>query len=288
MMEREIIVAKEAGFCAGVKRAVQLANDSLEKESGKLLCSLGPLIHNPSVIEALEKKGMKVLSSSLDENAINELPENVKLLVRAHGVSKEQYELLRSHDLDILDGTCPHVIAIRRIIERAAEAGEPVVILGDKGHAEVTGLMSFAKEGTVVSNVHEAADLKFNKPFTVVCQSTLDSSTFEAVRSEILKNYPNAKIHNTRCQATEKRQKEALLLCLACDAMVVIGGIGSANSNRLAEICKSSGKATFFVTDPANWEPDELKPYRKIGVTAGASTPQSDIDLIIGKLKDLI
>ena len=288
MMEREIIVAKEAGFCAGVKRAVQLANDSLEKEPGKKLCSLGPLIHNPSVIEALGKKGMKVLSSSLDENAIKELPENAKLLVRAHGVSKEQYELLRSHDLDILDGTCPHVIAIRRIIERAAKAGEPVVILGDKGHAEVTGLMSFAKEGTVVSNVKEASELKFDKPFTVVCQSTLDSSTFEAVKSEILKNYPDAKIHNTRCLATEKRQKEALSLCDACDAMVVIGGIGSANSNRLAEICRSSGKATFFVTDPANWEPGELKPYRKIGVTAGASTPQSDIDLIIGKLKDLI
>ncbi|MBQ7555795.1 4-hydroxy-3-methylbut-2-enyl diphosphate reductase [bacterium] len=287
-MEREIIVAKEAGFCAGVRRAVQLANDTLEKEPNKALCSLGPLIHNPSVIEALAKKGMSVLSSSLDEKAISELPNNAKLLVRAHGVSKEQYELLRGHKLDILDGTCPHVIAIRRIIERAANDNEPIVILGDKGHAEVTGLMSFAKEGTVVSSVEEAASLNFDKPFTVVCQSTLDSSTFEAVVKEIQKNYPSAKIHNTRCQATEKRQKEALSLCDACDAMVVIGGIGSANSNRLAEICKSSGKATFFVTDPANWEPDELKPYRRIGVTAGASTPQSDIDLIIGKLKDLI
>ena len=287
-MEREIIVAREAGFCAGVKRAVQLANDTLEKEPNKALCSLGPLIHNPSVIEALAKKGMSVLSSSLDEKAISELPNNAKLLVRAHGVSKEQYELLRDHKLDILDGTCPHVIAIRRIIERAANDNEPVVILGDKGHAEVTGLMSFAKEGTVVSSVEEAASLNFDKPFTVVCQSTLDSSTFEAVVKEIQKNYPSAKIHNTRCQATEKLQKEALSLCDACDAMVVIGGIGSANSNRLAEICKSSGKATFFVTDPANWEPDELKPYRRIGVTAGASTPQSDIDLIIGKLKDLI
>lgn len=287
-MEREIIVAKEAGFCAGVKRAVQLANDTLEKEPNKALCSLGPLIHNPSVIEALAKKGMSVLSSSLDEKTISELPNNAKLLVRAHGVSKEQYELLRDHKLDILDGTCPHVIAIRRIIERAANDSEPVVILGDKGHAEVTGLMSFAKEGTVVSSVEEAASLNFDKPFTVVCQSTLDSSTFEAVVKEIQKNYPSAKIHNTRCQATEKRQKEALSLCDACDAMVVIGGIGSANSNRLAEICKSSGKATFFVTDPANWEPYELKPYRRIGVTAGASTPQSDIDLILGKLKGLI
>ncbi|MBR5624071.1 4-hydroxy-3-methylbut-2-enyl diphosphate reductase [bacterium] len=287
-MKREIIVAREAGFCAGVRRAVQLANDSLEKESAKKLFSLGPLIHNPSVIEELEAKGMSVLSSSLDTKAVKELPGNAKLLVRAHGVSKEQYELLKSNGLDILDGTCPHVIAIRRMIERAAEEGEPVVILGDKGHAEVTGLMSFAKEGTVVSSVEEAADLKFDKPFTVVCQSTLDSSTFEAVKSEILKKYPFAKIRNTRCQATEKRQKEALSLCGVCDAMIVIGGIGSANSNRLAEICKSSGKATFFVTDPANWEPAELKPYRKIGVTAGASTPQSDIDLIIGKLKDLI
>lgn len=287
-MEREIIVAKEAGFCAGVKRAVQLANDTLEKEPNKALCSLGPLIHNPSVIEALAKKGMSVLSSSLDEKTISELPNNAKLLVRAHGVSKEQYELLRDHNLDILDGTCPHVIAIRRIIERAANDNEPVVILGDKGHAEVTGLMSFAREGTVVSSVEEAASLNFDKPFTVVCQSTLDSSTFEAVVKEIQKNYPSAKIHNTRCQATEKRQKEALSLCDACDAMVVIGGIGSANSNRLAEICKSSGKATFFVTDPANWKPEELKPYRRIGVTAGASTPQSDIDLILGKLKGLI
>jgi len=287
-MEREIIVAKEAGFCAGVKRAVQLANDTLEKEPNKALCSLGPLIHNPSVIEALAKKGMSVLSSSLDEKTISELPNNAKLLVRAHGVSKEQYELLRDHKLDILDGTCPHVIAIRRIIERAANDNEPVVILGDKGHAEVTGLMSFAKEGTVVSSVEEAASLNFDKPFTVVCQSTLDSSTFEAVVKEIQKNYPSAKIHNTRCQATENRQKEALSLCDACDAMVVIGGIGSANSNRLAEICKSSGKATFFVTDPANWKPEELKPYRRIGVTAGASTPQSDIDLILGKLKGLI
>ena len=287
-MKREIVVAKEAGFCAGVRRAVQLANDSLEKESAKKLFSLGPLIHNPSVIEELEAKGMSVLSSSLDTEAVKELPKNAKLLVRAHGVSKEQYELLRSHDLDILDGTCPHVIAIRRIIERAAEEGEPVVILGDKGHAEVTGLLSFAKEGTVVSSVEEAADLKFDKPFTVVCQSTLDSSTFEAVKSEILKKYPFAKIRNTRCQATENRQKEALSLCDACDAMVVIGGKGSANSNRLAEICKSSGKATFFVTDPANWEPAELKPYRKIGVTAGASTPQSDIDLILSKLENLI
>lgn len=287
-MKREIIVAREAGFCAGVRRAVQLANDSLEKESAKKLFSLGPLIHNPSVIEELEAKGMSVLSSSLDTKAVKELPGNAKLLVRAHGVSKEQYELLKSNGLDILDGTCPHVIAIRRMIERAAEEGEPVVILGDKGHAEVTGLMSFAKEGTVVSSVEEAADLKFDRPFTVVCQSTLDSSTFEAVKSEILKKYPFAKIRNTRCQATEKRQKEALSLCGVCDAMIVIGGIGSANSNRLAEICKSSGKATFFVTDPANWEPAELKPYRKIGVTAGASTPQSDIDLIIGKLKDLI
>ena len=288
MMEREIIVAKEAGFCAGVKRAVQLANDSLEKEPGKALCSLGPLIHNPSVIEALGKKGMSVLSSSLGEEEIATLPKNAKLLVRAHGVPKEQYALLNDHALDILDGTCPHVIAIRRIIERAAEEGEPVVILGDKGHAEVTGLMSFAKEGTVVSSVPEVASLNFTKPFTVVCQSTLDNSTFEAVTKAILEKFPFVKIHNTRCQATEKRQKEALSLCEICDAMVVIGGIGSANSNRLAEICRGSGKATFFVTDPANWEPKELAPFRRIGVTAGASTPQSDIDLILAKLKSLI
>lgn len=285
---REIIVAKEAGFCAGVKRAVQLANDSLEKEPQKALCSLGPLIHNPSVIEALGKKGMSVLSSSLGEEEISKLPQNAKLLVRAHGVSKEQYALLIKHELDILDGTCPHVIAIRKIIERASDEGEPVVILGDKGHAEVTGLMSFAKEGTVVSSVEEVASLNFAKSFTVVCQSTLDSSTFEAVTKAILKKYPSAKIRNTRCQATEKRQMEALSLCEICDAMVVIGGLGSANSNRLAEICRSSGKETFFVTDPAGWEPKELSGFLKVGVTAGASTPQSDIDLILEKLRALV
>lgn len=287
-MEREIIVAKEAGFCAGVRRAVQLASDCLGNEPCKALCSLGPLIHNPSVIEELGRKGMRVLDPSLDEEAISKLPNNAKLLIRAHGVKKEQYDVLKKHALDILDGTCPHVIAIRKIIERAAKEGEPVVILGDKGHAEVTGLMSFAKEGIVVSSVTEVASLNLTKPFTVVCQSTLDSSTFESVTKEILRKYPFAKIFNTRCQATEKRQKEALSLCENCDAMVVIGGIGSANSNRLAEICRGSGKATFFVTDPPNWEPKELGPYRRIGVTAGASTPQSDIDLILSKLKSLI
>ncbi|MBR5901693.1 4-hydroxy-3-methylbut-2-enyl diphosphate reductase [bacterium] len=287
-MKREIIVAREAGFCAGVRRAVQLANDSLEKESGKKLFSLGPLIHNPSVIEELEAKGMSVLGPAAEEKELSGLPSNARLLIRAHGVTREQYDLLQKNGIDILDGTCPHVIAIRKIIERAASEGEPVVILGDKGHAEVTGLLSFAKDGTVVSSVEEAAALKFEKPFTVVCQSTLDSATFEAVKNEILKRFPFAKIRNTRCQATEKRQTEALALCGVCDAMIVIGGLGSANSNRLAEICKSSGKETFFVTDPKNWEPDDLRPYSKIGVTAGASTPQSDIDLILGKLRALV
>jgi 4-hydroxy-3-methylbut-2-enyl diphosphate reductase len=285
-MERKVIVAREAGFCRGVRRAVTLSEETLEKEKGRLLYSLGPLIHNPSVIGKLSDKGMRLLDSEFTDGELQALPKDSIILIRAHGIGKERRAALNACGREILDGTCPHVIAIQRIIEKAAADGDAVVILGDKGHAEVTGLLSYAKEGVVISSKEEVKELAPKGKLTVVSQSTLDSSTFEEVKAEILKRFPEAKIHNTRCDATEKRQREALELCSECEAMVVIGGKNSANSNRLAKIC-AEARPTFFVTDPENWDASELSNYQSIGVTAGASTPQSDIDLIVEKLRKL-
>lgn len=286
MSERQIVVAAQAGFCRGVKRAVGMALEAL-RNPGCALCSLGPLIHNPSVIADLEGRGLKVLPAVPSPEELAALAPDTALLIRAHGITARQRRELEAGGHPLLDGTCPHVIAIQRIVERAAAQGRQVLILGDRGHAEVMGLLSFAPEGEIISTPEEAEAFASDRPLSVVCQSTLDSAAFKAISGIILRKHPAAEIHNTRCDATEKRQDEAQALCGSCDAMVVIGGQNSANSNRLAEICRRSGRPTFFVTEPASFDPAPLGAFLRIGVTAGASTPQSDIDLVVARLESL-
>lgn len=284
-MKREIKLAKEAGFCRGVRRAVDLAEVALKEKTP--IYSLGPLIHNPSVISDLQKKGMKVLAPAPSIKDLEELPKASRLLIRAHGVSKELRERLEKSSLNLIDGTCPHVIGIQRKVAKAAAEGRQVIILGDKGHAEVLGLLGFTKEGVALSTVEEAQNFISARPLTVVSQSTLDKETFESVTKILRQRFPEAEIYDTRCDATEKRQSEAITLCAECEAMVVIGGLNSANSNRLAKLCFQSGKPTFFVTDLENFDPAPLSKFSKIGLTAGASTPQSDIERVLHALQTL-
>jgi (E)-4-hydroxy-3-methyl-but-2-enyl pyrophosphate reductase len=281
----KILLAEHAGFCWGVKRVVNLSWDLTAKESRPIF-SYGPLIHNNAVIEKLVEKGITVMPTDDLGARLDALPDAAIVIIRAHGVPPNELNRFAERDIETVDGTCPHVIQIQKKVDQAFKAGRFVIIIGDKGHAEVTGLLGYCPErGCVVSSVADLDSCTDDMPITVVCQSTLDEETFAAVTAEITKRFSAVEIEDTRCNATTQRQNETISLCTKADVMVVIGGRNSANTNRLAQICRNQGKKTIHVETAEELDPSEFKHISSVGVTAGASTPDWIINQIVETLK---
>lgn len=281
---REIFLAKSSGFCFGVQRAVEtaLTNNNLEKK----IYTLGPLIHNNDVVNKLKEEN--VFSINLDDT--DNLTENETIIIRSHGIPKDTFKLLEEKNLHIIDATCPYVTNIHKKVEKYYNLGYGIIIVGDKDHPEVIGINGWCNNTGIItkdgSELIEKSDLPEN--VCLVSQTTEKQSNFQKVLAVVKSNCKEVIAFNTICSATETRQKSADELSKNVDVMIVIGGKHSSNTNKLYEICKNNCKNTFLVENSREI-PDNIinsKKYKKIGITAGASTPDWVIKEAIEKMSN--
>lgn len=283
----EICVAKNAGFCYGVRRAVNMALSESEASNGAV-CTLGEIIHNKSVIEKLTEKNVRVI-----ENA-ESAPDGATVIIRAHGVGKAVYETLERNGCKIVDATCPHVAKIHQIVERESKNGKFILIIGVHNHPEAVGTSGWCSDSEVVENFEELQKFieKYNKncekELAVVAQTTSSKKFFEKSKDFIKKTCKTAYFFDTICNATEIRQSEAENLSAVSDLMLVIGDKTSANSRHLAEICRQNCKATEFIENADEIKPENLTSYHQVGVTAGASTPEWIIKEVLLKMSESV
>ncbi|MFQ5965498.1 MAG: 4-hydroxy-3-methylbut-2-enyl diphosphate reductase [Candidatus Scalinduaceae bacterium] len=276
-----VIVAKTAGFCMGVRKAMDMVLDASNKRKRDdgLVYTEGPLIHNPQVLEMLEKKGINTLRGSPD------LTKST-VVIRAHGITPERRKELEESGADICDATCPRVVRVQSIIEKHANEGYSTIIVGDEGHAEVIGLLGYAKgNGYVISSPEDVFSLPKMDKVCIVAQTTQDMHTYALTVEELKKKYKNHKVSETICSSTSKRQEEVININKTVDAMIVVGGKGSANTNRLAQISANKGTPTFLVETDDELELSKFIDFDVIGVTAGASTPSWLIQKVVDKIQ---
>lgn len=277
----KVKVAETAGFCFGVKRAVDKVYELIASGVSPIY-TLGPIIHNEEVVSDLEKKGVAVVS----EEELSMLSGG-NVVIRSHGVGKVVYDKLERLGLSYVDVTCPFVLKIHRIVERESRAGSHIIIIGDKEHPEVKGICGWCLGGyTVIKNVQEAEDFvpPAGKKLCVVSQTTFNYNKFQEL-VEILrkKRYDNNVLNidnilNTICNATEERQKEAKSIAGEVDTMLVIGGRHSSNTQKLFEICKKECGNTYYIQTPVDLDSEMFQCSSFVGITAGASTPKKIIE----------
>ncbi len=276
----KVVIAKRAGFCMGVRRAVHLALKAAS-EAEKPVYTYGPLIHNPQALGLLEALEVRILKQIPDKG-------RGTVIIRAHGVTPEEKESLKKAGFRIIDGTCPRVLKVQALAKRFSSKGYHVIVIGDPEHAEVRGILGYAGEkGLVVSKPEDVAKLPPLEKYVILSQTTQDERFFETTSQEILKRFPQGEIYNTICNATHQRQEEVRNLCKNCEAIVVVGGKHSANTNRLAMIAKKEKRDVFLVETAEELPLETLKQYRLIGITAGASTPNWVINQVVRTIEEL-
>lgn len=275
----KIKIAKKAGFCMGVRRAVNLVLNALNKKKFPIY-TYGPLIHNPQTLELLSKLGIKILDNKTEKEFSSGI-----CIIRAHGIPPKEKEVL-SKNYEIIDGTCPRVSKVQALAKKAISEGKEVVIVGDKNHAEVKGILGYCEgKGYVISSMEEIENLPNLNNYVILSQTTQDEKVFHEISKTILSRYPSGEVINTICNATEVRQNEVRRLSKICSSIIVIGGKFSANTNRLAEIAKKEGKKVFLVEKTEDIPIKELNKCESIGITAGASTPNWLINEVVDFLK---
>ncbi len=276
MKSVQVTVAKTAGFCFGVERAVQFAEEMVRGQDAPVY-SFGPVVHNESVVQELESKGLRVIR---DETELSELPAG-KILIRAHGISKSLEERLKAGSFEIIDATCPFVKKIHRTVEKASLEGQNILIVGDPNHPEVQGIVGWCSGPCfVIQDESEIPGIPFEKrdPMTVVVQTTFQVKKFQIILEILLGLEYNATIASTICSATRERQEEAERLASVSDAMIVIGSASSSNSQKLYEICKKQCDLTYFIQSAEDVESRWFRNVKCVGITAGASTPRKIIE----------
>ena len=278
LKQDEVKLARTAGFCWGVKRAMDMALETAASASGPVYTH-GPLIHNPQVIGMLEEK--KVFAVE-DATAL----ERGVVIIRTHGVTPETRRALKERGLVIHDATCPLVARVQGIIKKHAHKGYHTVIIGDRGHAEVAGLLGYAAgRGHVIGSVEEARALPGMDKVCVVAQTTCDTRRYAEIVEALAARWPDAVVADTICDATVERQTEVRELAAQVDLMVVVGGRNSANTARLAQIAGEEGAAAMLVESEEELDAGEVARYRRIGLTAGASTPTWMIQRVLDRLR---
>ena len=275
-----IKLAKTAGFCMGVKRAVDMVLDMVRQKGHGTIYTYGPLIHNPQTVELLRRRGI-IPIRRLQE--IEGVPAGAFMVIRAHGVSPGERKKIKEKGFRIIDATCPKVAHVQAIIRKRAGAGFTVLIAGDREHPEVDGLLGFAGEAGIVVGAPEEVDgLPALTKVCVVAQTTQSLEEYAAIVRRVKERFPGAVIFDTICDSTEKRQTEIKALAAETDAVFIVGGRNSANTRRLAELAKLRGKPAFHIETAAELKKIDVGSYRRIGVSAGASTP----NWIIGRVVD--
>lgn len=275
----KVLVAETCGFCNGVKNAIRTAEKVLAEE--KKVYSLGPIIHNRDVVERLAKAGLKTIDS------VDEINSGT-VIIRSHGAAPEQIDELKKKGIKIVDATCVLVKRVQHIAQELAKDGYKVVVIGDANHPEVRAVVGCAKDVVVIADESDLHKLPKNARLGIVCQTTQSPEYFGRMLGEIGRgSFSEMKVINTLCQEAIKRQESAVQLCRQVDVMFVLGGLESANTRKLAELCKKVNKQTFHLQ---NWkELDKNILYGKniAGVTAGASTPEWIIDEFVKNLEAL-
>ncbi len=269
----EVTVAKNSGFCFGVKRAVDSVYEQIEK--GGDIYTYGPIIHNEQVVAELEEKGVGIINSAKELQNIN----SGTVIIRSHGVSREVYEMIQTRGLEMIDATCPFVKKIHDIVAKESRAGRHIIVIGSRRHPEVEGIVSYIEgDHTVIENEEEANAFTMpdNREICVVSQTTFNRNKFQELVEIFKKRGYHVIVANTICNATEERQTEAKRIASCVDAMIVIGGAGSSNTQKLFEICRRECENTQYIQTL-----DDLvlnfKSIKSVGITAGASTPKKII-----------
>lgn len=309
----EIVLAKTAGFCPGVERAVKMVYEESEKRND--VFTFGPIVHNEEVVAELEKRGVKVIDSE------SELPQvkDKTLVIRAHGVSERIYKDCESLGIRMVDATCPFVKKIHNIVKKYSSEGRHILIIGNKDHPEVLGIMGWCAGGVdAVENEEQLEEFlsKYNcfenKSLCIVSQTTFNYTKFnylvekihkksydvtnaEHLRGEAPYNcqslnqgFDDVIVLNTICNATEERQREAYELARKMDAMLVIGGRHSSNTQKLFGICKKECENTFYIQTLKDIDPVKLGSFGSLGITAGASTPNYIIKEVYNQCQKLV
>ena len=278
-MAREVILAKTAGFCFGVRRAV----DTVYEQAGQKnmpIYTYGPIIHNEEVVRDLEEKGVQVLDS-LDGLAD---VQKGTVIIRSHGVEESVYGQLEEAGMHCVDATCPFVKKIHKIVANASEQGRTIIIIGNDRHPEVEGIKGWAKTPVyVIKRREEAEKLEFpsGTKLCIVSQTTFNYKNFQDLVEIFEKKSYDKYVYNTICNATQERQTEARQIAKRVEAMIVIGGKSSSNTQKLYEICKEECENTYYIQTLGDLDLQSIGPIGSVGITAGASTPQKIIEEVL-------
>ena len=279
----KVKVAETAGFCFGVQRAVDRVYDLIGSDAAPIY-TLGPIIHNEEVVSDLEKKGVAVIS----EEDLATLKDGT-VVIRSHGVGRKVYDKIKKYGLGYVDVTCPFVLKIHKIVERESARGAHIVIIGDPDHPEVQGICGWCQGPyTVIKNQEEAEAFvpPKGKKMSIVSQTTFNYNKFKDLVEIFLKKSYDSTVLKTICNATEERQTEARAIARKVDAMFVVGGRHSSNTQKLYEICKEECKNTYFIETLVDLESKPFQSFGRVGITAGASTPNNIIEEVYTNVRE--
>lgn len=275
-----IQIAKHAGFCFGVERAVSLVEEALKKNNN--VFTYGPIIHNPIVVSRLEERGVKVVRD------VNDLDSGDVLIIRSHGITKKLYNEIEKKNIKIIDATCPFVKKAYNAAQDLSKEGYSVVILGDRLHPEIEGIISYIEgEYFIISSTLEAETLPVKEKIGYIAQTTQDRELFIKVKNILSSKCKTLKVLDTICNATYLRQKDAREVAGRVDLMLVVGGQNSGNTKRLFQICSDICNKTYLIESEANLKNINFTGVHNVGISAGASTPDYLIKGILKYLKEV-
>ena len=280
----EVTVAKTAGFCFGVKRAVEKVYEQIGKTE-KPIYTYGPIIHNEQVVGDLQEKGVEVIDTLEELKTIRD----AVVVIRSHGVGKDVYDILKENGVEIVDATCPYVKKIHRIVEKQTAEGRRALIIGSEDHPEVQGIKGWGDERTkVIENMDDFRRLELpeDEKLCIVSQTTFNYKKFQDLVEKISKTRYDITVLNTICNATQERQVEAMRIASQVDVMLVIGGKHSSNTQKLYDICRKECKNTYYIQTLGDFNPECISSVRSVGITAGASTPNNIIEEVHTKCQN--
>ena len=275
----KILLAKDAGYCFGVRDAVSLAYETAEKEGEVFM--LGDIVHNENVVEELEEAGVKVV------NSLDKVPDNKPILFRAHGTVPDVWKESKMREMEVVDATCPLVTEIHEEVKKLHSENRKIIIIGDHGHDEVNGIKEQVENAIVVANPEEAMQLRKIKKAGVVSQSTQMIENVQEIINILMTKVFDLRFVNTICFPTRRNHEQIKNLSEICDIMIVIGSFTSANSKRLTELAKMRNERTFQVTSAEDLEIDWFQSSDTVGISAGASTPDNIISEVMDKIKSI-
>ncbi|WP_099468415.1 4-hydroxy-3-methylbut-2-enyl diphosphate reductase [Konateibacter massiliensis] len=278
----EVVLAKTAGFCFGVKRAVDTVYEHVDKGS---IYTYGPIIHNEEVVKDLEKKGVKVINTEEELKAV----KDGTVIIRSHGTAKKIYDILEENNIDYVDATCPYVKKIHKIVNKRGSEGYEIVIIGNTKHPEVEGIKGWcSSKVTVIENAEQAENYtaEEKQKVCIVSQTTFNYNKFKDLVEIISKKGYDIIVLNTICSATEERQAEASRVASQVEAMIVIGDKHSSNTQKLYEICNEECENTYYIQTLDDLDTQSLQFFGSVGITAGASTPNNIIEEVHSNVRN--